>query len=143
MLLSLYTGRQNGWMAVLGALDVGLDAAPGRLAPGPRRGCWPAWSPTAAIVLASNWFITAAQLGAMLGLAAVGVGDCAWASHHAWILVAAGQWRRSTWRWIVVGLVVAAVAVALTWRLSAASNSSRQVANSSTASLISATDSAQ
>jgi hypothetical protein len=105
VLASLYTGRQLGWMAVLGALDIawmlrlgGWQRGPGRMLAGV--------GATAAIVIASNWFITATQLGAMLGLdpwdSAMRLG---W--HHAWILVSLANHAMDA-VWIGVGLLVAA-----------------------------------
>ena len=61
---------------------------------------------TAAIVIASNWFITATQLGAMLGLdpwdSAMRLG---W--HHAWTLVTLANTAMDA-VWIAAGLLVAA-----------------------------------
>lgn len=105
VLLSLYTGRQNGWMAVLGALDIGLMLRLGNWRPGRGR-MLAGVAATAAIVLVSNWFITATQLGGMLGLdpwsAATRLG-----LHHAWILVQLAN-SATDLAWIVAGLVLAA-----------------------------------
>jgi hypothetical protein len=105
VLASLYTGRQLGWMAVLGALDIawvlrlgGWHRGAGRMAAGV--------AATAGIVIASNWFITATQLGGMLGLdpwdSAMRLG---W--HHAWILITLANHAMDA-VWIAVGLLVAA-----------------------------------
>ncbi|KGO97748.1 hypothetical protein [Novilysobacter defluvii] len=83
-MLSLSTGRQHGWMAVLGALDVVLMLRLGRWPAGPGR-VLAALAGTAAVVVASNWLVIAGQLGRMLGLtplqSALKLG-----SHHAWTL---------------------------------------------------------
>lgn len=104
VLLSLYTGRQNGWMAVLGALDIALMLRLGGWRPGPKRMLAGVLA-TAAIVVAANWFITATQLGAMLGMppwdSAMRLGV-----HHAWILVQLANGVADL-VWIGVGLVVA------------------------------------
>lgn len=83
-MLSLSTGLQHGWMAVLGALDVVLMLRLGRWPAGPGR-VLAALAGTAAMVVASNWLVIAGQLGRMLGLtplqSALKLG-----SHHAWTL---------------------------------------------------------
>jgi len=105
VLASLYSGRQLGWMAVLGALDIawmlrlgGWHRGLGRMLAGV--------GATAGIVIVANWFITATQLGGMLGLdpwdSAMKLG---W--HHAWILVSLANHAMDA-VWIVVGLLVAA-----------------------------------
>lgn len=66
ILLALATNRQCSWMAVVGALDIAWML---------RLGQWPRGRgrlaigvlATALVVVAANWFITAAQLGGMLG----------------------------------------------------------------------------
>ena len=83
-MLSLSTGRQHGWMAVLGALDVVLMLRLGRWPAGPGR-VLAALAGTAVVVVAANWLVIAGQLGRMLGLtplqSALKLG-----SHHAWTL---------------------------------------------------------
>lgn len=105
VLLSLYSGRQNGWMAVLGALDIAWMLRLGGWRPGPGR-LVAGVAGTATIVIASNWFITATQLGAMLGLppwdSAMRLGV-----HHAWILMQLANGAADL-AWIAAGLVVAA-----------------------------------
>jgi hypothetical protein len=102
---SLYTGRQLGWMAVLGALDIAWllrlgnwRAGTGRMVAGVVA--------TAAIVMVANWWITATQIGAMVGLdpwnSALRLG---W--HHAWILLQLANGVLDA-IWIAVGLAVAA-----------------------------------
>lgn len=82
--LSLSTGRQHGWMAVLGALDVVLMLRLGRWPAGGGR-MLAALAGTSAVIVASNWLLIAGQLGRMLGLtplqSALKLG-----SHHAWTL---------------------------------------------------------
>ncbi|HEY0502628.1 MAG TPA: hypothetical protein VGD42_03950 [Lysobacter sp.] len=102
---SLYTGRQLGWMAVLGALDIawllrlgGWRRGTGRMVAGVVA--------TAAIVIVANWWVTATQIGAMVGLdpwnSALRLG---W--HHAWILVQLANGALDA-LWIALGLAVAA-----------------------------------
>lgn len=105
VLASLYTGRQLGWMAVLGALDIvwllrlgGWHAGTGRMIAGV--------TATAAVIVVANWWITATQIGAMVGLDP-------WSSaqrlgwHHAWILVQLANGALDA-LWIAIGLVLAA-----------------------------------
>ncbi|MDI9238978.1 hypothetical protein QLQ15_08620 [Lysobacter sp. LF1] len=105
VLASLYTGRQLGWMAVIGALDIAWLLRLGGWRPGLGRLVAGVLA-TAAIVVVANWFITATQLGAMMGLdpwnSALRLGP-----HHAWILV---QLANSTVdiACIALGLIVAA-----------------------------------
>lgn len=102
---SLYTGRQLGWMAVLGALDIAWMLRLGHWRPGPGRMLAGVLA-TAAVVVVSNWWITATQLGAMMGLdpwnSATRLG---W--HHAWIMVQLANSAMDA-VWIGVGLAVAA-----------------------------------
>jgi len=106
VLASLYTGRQLGWMAVLGALDIAWMLRLGAWRPGLAR-MLAGVGATAAIVVASNWFITATQLGGMLGLdpwdSAMRLG---W--HHAWTLIGLANSTLDA-VWIGVGLIVAAL----------------------------------
>jgi hypothetical protein len=102
---SLYTGRQLGWMAVVGALDIawllrlgGWRSGTGRMIAGVVA--------TAATVAVANWWITATQIGAMVGLdpwsSALRLG---W--HHAWILVQLANGALDA-LWIAIGLALAA-----------------------------------
>ncbi|MFC3552049.1 hypothetical protein ACFOLC_13645 [Lysobacter cavernae] len=105
VLLSLYTGRQHSWMAVLGALDIAWMLRLGGWRPGPRRRALGVLA-TAAIVALANWWITASQLGATLGLdpwtSALRLGR-----HHAWMLIQLANGAADL-AWIVAGLIVAA-----------------------------------
>lgn len=82
--LSLYLGRQLGWLAMLAAADAAWMLRWGRMRPG-----WPraalAVLATLAVIALVNWAIVATQLGFMLGLApwesAVKLGF-----DHAWVL---------------------------------------------------------
>lgn len=102
---SLYSGRQLGWMAVLGAVDIAWMLRLGNWRPGRGR-MLAGVIATAAIIAVSNWWITATQLGAMLGLdpwdSATRLG---W--HHAWILIQLANGLTDA-AWILAGLVVAA-----------------------------------
>ncbi len=105
VLLSLYTGRQNGWMAVLGAVDIVWLL---------RLGGWPKGRSrlltgvvaTAAIIAIANWWITATQLGMMLGIdpwnSALRLG---W--HHAWTLIQLANSMLDL-VWIALSLAIAA-----------------------------------
>ena len=105
--LGFYNGRQNSWMALLGALDIAWMLRLGGWPPGRRR-MLAAVIATGLIVLLSNWGITAAHLGSELGLqpwaSALKLG-----SDHAWTLA---QLANSTGDalWVVAALVVAAFA---------------------------------
>lgn len=82
--LSLTTGGQHGWMAVLGALDVALMLRLGRWPRGPGR-VMVAVAGTAVVIAATQWLVIAGQLGRMLGFtplqSALKLG-----THHAWTL---------------------------------------------------------
>lgn len=105
VLVSLYTGRQNGWMAVVGAIDIAWMLRLGGFPKGRAR-LLTGVIATAAIIAIANWWITATQLGAMLGIdpwnSALRLG---W--HHAWTLI---QLANSTLDvvWIALGLAIAA-----------------------------------
>ncbi|MFT4248393.1 MAG: hypothetical protein QM581_10240 [Pseudomonas sp.] len=85
MLVMLATGRQSGWMALLGALEIVWLLRLGALQPGRLRVAV-AMSATLAVIVTANWGIAAAQIGAALGLDP-------WASalklgpHLAWTLL--------------------------------------------------------
>lgn len=102
---SLYTGRQLGWMALLGALDIAWLLRLGGWRPGTGR-MVAGIVATAAIVIVANWWITATQIGAMVGLdpwnSALRLG---W--HHAWILVQLANGAFDA-LWVAMGLGVAA-----------------------------------
>ena len=82
--LSLTTGGQHGWMAILAALDVALMLRLGRWPRGRGR-IIAAVAGTAVVIVATQWLVIAGQLGRMLGLtplqSAIKLG-----THHAWTL---------------------------------------------------------
>lgn len=84
VLLGSASGRQHGWMALLGALDVAWLLRLGGWRPGPLRAAL-AVTGTALIIALANWGIIASHLGAMFGRtpwdSATRLG---W--HHAWTL---------------------------------------------------------
>lgn len=104
--LGFHNGRQNTWMAVLGALDIAWMLRLGGWPPGRGR-MVTAVIATGLIVLLSNWGIAAAHLGSELGLqpwaSALKLG-----SDHAWTLA---QLANSTGDalWIAAALMVAAL----------------------------------
>lgn len=102
---SLYSGRQLGWMALLGALDVAWLLRLGNWRPGTGRMVAGVLA-TATIVVVANWWITATHIGAMVGLdpwnSALRLG---W--HHAWILAQLANGALDA-LWIAIGLAVAA-----------------------------------
>ena len=107
ILLALATNRQCSWMAVVGALDVAWML---------RLGQWPRGRGrlvagvvvTGLVVVAANWFITAAQLGGMLGydplMSALRLGP-----NLAWTLAQLVN-SAADLAWIALALVVAAIA---------------------------------
>lgn len=107
LLLSLYSGRQNSWMAVIGAIDLAWML---------RLGGWPrGWVRaamgvlgTVAIVLIYSWSIASTQIGLSLG---VGLLDSLpkLGLHHAWLLTQLAN-GPADWAWLALGLVVAAFA---------------------------------
>lgn len=105
VLASLYSGRQLGWMALLGALDIALMLRLGGWRAGRGR-MLAAMIATVAVVAVANWGITATQLGAMLGLGPV---DSAlrlgW--HHAWILIQLVNTAMDA-VWIALGVLLSA-----------------------------------
>lgn len=104
ILLALATNRQCSWMAVVGALDIAWML---------RLGQWPRGRgrlaigvlATALVVVAANWFITAAQLGGMLGydplMSALRLGP-----NLAWTLAQLVN-SAADLAWIALALVVA------------------------------------
>lgn len=106
ILLALATNRQCSWMAVVGALDVAWML---------RLGQWPRGRGrlvagvvvTGLVVVAANWFITAAQLGGMLGydplMSALRLGP-----NLAWTLAQLVN-SAADLAWIALALVVAAI----------------------------------
>lgn len=107
VLVALSSGRPGSWMAVLGALDIIIVLRLGGWRPGGSR-VLAAASATALIAVIANWWIIAAQLGAMLGLTP-------WASaarlgfHHAWTLAGLANGPLDL-LWVGVAMVLAAVA---------------------------------
>ncbi len=85
VLLALYLGKQAGWMALLGAVDVALVLRLAGMRPGPPR-LIAAAAATALIIALAHWFIAASQVGMLLGLnpweSALKLG-----AHHAWTLI--------------------------------------------------------
>lgn len=67
LLLSLSTGRQCGWMALLAALDVVLMLRFGTLRAGGFRATV-ATIATALVIVITNWSIVSAQIGIPMGL---------------------------------------------------------------------------
>jgi len=84
VLAAVASGRQLGWMALVGALDVVWMLRLGRWPAGPVR-VVAAFCATLIIVLLANWWIIASHLGAVLGFTP-------WESaqrlgfNHAWTL---------------------------------------------------------
>jgi len=107
VLVALSSGRPSSWMAVLGALDIIIVLRLGSWRPGRGRALT-AGLATGTIAVIANWWIIAAQLGAMLGLTP-------WASavrlgfHHAWTLAGLANGPVDL-LWIGVAIVLAAVA---------------------------------
>ncbi|HJR74461.1 MAG TPA: hypothetical protein VJ806_12565 [Luteimonas sp.] len=67
VLAALYTDRQLGWMALLGALDAAVLVRLGGLPRGAGRAI-AAVAATAVIVLLANWGVAAGQIGTVMGL---------------------------------------------------------------------------
>ncbi|TKR34035.1 hypothetical protein FCE95_07140 [Luteimonas gilva] len=67
VLAALYTDRQLGWMALLGALDAVVLVRLGGLPRGAARAAW-AVAATLTIVALANWGIAAGQIGTVMGL---------------------------------------------------------------------------
>ena len=107
VMVALSTGRLNSWMALLGALDVVIVLRLGVWRPGWSRSLLAALA-TAGIAAIANWWIIAAQLGAMLGLAP-------WDSaarlglNHAWTMAGLVN-NPADLVWAGAAVVVAAVA---------------------------------
>jgi hypothetical protein len=107
MLLALSTGRQNGWFAVVAALDAALMLRMGGMARGGLRALTAATA-TALVIAAANWGIASAYIGGPMGLTP-------WESilkmgpHYAWTLAGLAN-STADLVWMGVALVVAAVA---------------------------------
>lgn len=67
MLVMLATGRQSGWMALLGALEIAWMLRLGTLQAGRLRIAI-ATVATLAVIVTANWGIASAQIGASMGL---------------------------------------------------------------------------
>ncbi|RDZ26860.1 hypothetical protein [Lysobacter silvisoli] len=107
LLLSLYSSRQNSWMAVIAALDLAWMLRLGGWRPGPLRAGLGVAGTAAAIGLYS-WGIAATQIGLSLGVGMIdSMGKLG--VHHAWLLTQLANGPMD-WAWLIVGLVVAAVA---------------------------------
>ena len=85
VILVAATDRQNGWMALLGALDVVWVLRLTGWPPGPSR-MWSAVAATALVVVLANWWSVAVQLGYALGYSPL---DSIWrlGANHTWTLV--------------------------------------------------------
>lgn len=107
LLLSLYSGRQNSWMTVIGALDLAWMLRLGGWRPGRHRALLGVFG-TVAIVVMYSWSIAATQIGLSLG---VGMLDSLFklGPHHAWLLTQLAN-SPTDWAWMTAGVVVAAVA---------------------------------
>jgi len=107
VVLAWSNDRQCSWMALLGALDIAWILRLGAWRPGQQRMVIGIIA-TAVIVLLANWWIIAAQLGAVLGFepwdSALRLGV-----HHAWTLAQLANGPLDM-LWIVAGLVLAALA---------------------------------
>ena len=107
IMLSLYTGRMSGWMAVLGALDAAVILRFSGMQPGLSRALWAVTATLVMIVLA-NWGIAAVQMGITMGLnpwdsaLKLGLG-------YAWTLAGLAN-QTVDLVWMAVALVVAAIA---------------------------------
>lgn len=105
MLVTLATGRQSGWMALLGALEIAWMLRLGTLQPGRWR-IAAATLATLTVIVAANWGIASAQIGASLGLDP-------WASSLkmgaglAWTLLSMAN-GGFDWLCYVIALIVAA-----------------------------------
>lgn len=105
--LSLWNGASNGWMAVIGALDVAFLVRLGRWQGGMSRAALGVGALTLIVSLAT-WATIAGHLGRMFGLSP-------WASAlrlgatHAWTL-AGLAFTPADLAWLVAALVMAAVA---------------------------------
>lgn len=104
LLLSLYSGRQNSWMAVIGAIDLAWMLRLGGWSPGRRRALLGVLG-TLTIVALYSWSIASTQIGLSLG---VGILDSLFklGPHHAWLLIQLAN-GPADWAWLVLGLVVA------------------------------------
>jgi len=106
VVLAWFNDRQCSWMALLGAIDIAWMLRLGGWPPGRRR-MMLGVAATAAIVLMANWWIIAAQLGAVLGFepwdSALRLG-----LHHAWTLAQLANEPLDV-AWIVAGLILAAI----------------------------------
>lgn len=106
IMLGLFNGRANGWMAVLAALDMALLLRLGHW-PGGASRALAAVVATTLVVVVANWVVIAGQLGRMLGLgpweSSVRLG-----ADHAWTLARLLN-SGADEAWIAVALVVALV----------------------------------
>ena len=107
LLLSLYSGRQNSWMAVIGAIDLAWMLRLGGWPRGPRRAALGVVG-TLAIIALYSWSIAATQIGLSLGVGMIdSLGKLG--LHHAWLLTQLAN-GPIDWAWMAAGLIVAAFA---------------------------------
>ncbi|MFC6840017.1 hypothetical protein [Xanthomonas theicola] len=106
LLVALGLGRQSGWMAVLVALEVAWMLRMGTLPRGRLR-IVVAVAATALVIVAANWGIAAAHMGAALGLDAWD-SSLKLGARYAWTLSMLAN-RPGDLLWLCIGLAVAYV----------------------------------
>lgn len=104
MLVALSLGHQAGWMAIFVALEIAWMLRLGTLRAGPLR-VGVALAATVLVIVAANWGIASAHMGAVMGLdpwdSALKMG-----AHYAWTLTVLAN-RPSDVLWLGIGLAVA------------------------------------
>ena len=107
ILLSIATGRQCSWMALVAGLDAALLLRLGGVRRGPRR-AWLAVSATLVVIALASWGIAASQMGRSVGvlpwISAAKLGP-----EFAWTLLALAN-APADWAWLAAVLVLAGVA---------------------------------
>ncbi|TAK39388.1 MAG: hypothetical protein EPO30_03555 [Lysobacteraceae bacterium] len=107
ILLSIASGRQSSWMALVAGLDAALLLRLAGVQRGPGR-ILAATAATFATIAAASWGIAASQMGRSIGV-------LPWISAYklgpefAWTLLGLAN-TPADWAWLAAGLVVGAVA---------------------------------
>ncbi|GAB3335924.1 hypothetical protein [Marilutibacter aestuarii] len=107
VLLSLYTGRQHAWMALVAGLDVAWVLRFGGWRRGIGRAALAA-AATAAVAAAAQWGIIAGHIGSQMGLAPF-ESSLKLGLHHAWFMATLAN-DPLDWSLMGLGLLLAFLA---------------------------------
>lgn len=98
VLLSLHTGRQHAWMALVAGLDIAWVLRFGGWRRGHGRGSM-AIGATALVAILAQWGIIAGHIGSQMGLGPL-ASSFKLGFHHAWFMA---QLANDPWDWSIMG----------------------------------------